>query len=237
MPGVDAALAMTGLLMGLAGAPHCAVMCGAACGGIVRACGGARPQQAMLALQLGRVLSYSAAGAVAAASVATLGQWAGQAAALRPFWGLLHAAALMLGVWLMWRGRQPGWIEDIGRRLSREATEPRKVVWLNGPMRAAAAGGLWAAWPCGLLQSALVVAALGSGAWNGALIMALFALGSALGLWLAPTLWLRLAGAGGHALSVRHAAVRLAGLALALASAWALWNGLATQLGRPDLCL
>lgn len=236
MAGVDAALAMTALLMGLAGAPHCAVMCGAACGGIVRGCGGSRPQRAMLALQAGRLLSYSAAGAVAAASVATLGLWAGQAAALRPFWGLLHAAALALGVWLMWRGRQPGWLEDIGRRLSREA-EPGTVVWSSGPMRAAAAGSLWVAWPCGLLQSALVVAALGSGAWNGALIMALFALGSALGLWLAPTLWLKLAGADGQSQAVRHAAVRLAGLALVVASAWALWNGLATQLGRPDLCL
>lgn len=236
MTGLDTALGLTGLLMGLAGSPHCAAMCGAACAGVVRGCGGLRPQRAMLALQFGRLLSYSAAGAVAAASISILGQWAAQAAALRPLWGMLHAAALALGLWLLWRGRQPGWIEDIGRRLSRPA-EAGKVVWMNGPLRAAAVGSLWAAWPCGLLQSALVVASLGSGALNGAWVMALFAIGSAAGLWFGPTLWLWLAQGGRQGALVQTAAVRLAGFVLAVASAWALWNGLTMQMGRPDLCL
>lgn len=236
MAGVDTALGLTGLLMGLAGSPHCVAMCGAACGGIARGCGGDRPQRAMVALQAGRLVSYAAAGALAAASVSTLGQWAGHAAALRPFWGLLHAAALVLGLWLLWRGRQPAWLEGFGRRLGRSAA-PGRVVWLNGPVRAAALGSLWAAWPCGLLQSALVVASLGSGAWNGAWIMSAFAVGSATGLWLGPMLWLKLASDPGRAAALQTAAVRLAGLTLALASAWALWNGLMTQIGRADLCL
>jgi sulfite exporter TauE/SafE len=47
----DAALAATALLMGLAGGPHCAAMCGTAQAGLT-AQGGAR---AVVALQLGRV--------------------------------------------------------------------------------------------------------------------------------------------------------------------------------------
>ncbi len=49
----DAALAATALLMGLAGGPHCAAMCGAAQAGLT-AQGGAR---AVVALQLGRLAS------------------------------------------------------------------------------------------------------------------------------------------------------------------------------------
>jgi hypothetical protein len=65
--------------------------------------------------------------------------------------------------------------------------------------------------------------------------MALFAIASSLGLWFGPALWLRLAGAPSAAMA-QVAAVRLAGLVLAGASAWALWHGMATQLGL-DWCL
>jgi sulfite exporter TauE/SafE len=108
------------------------------------------------------------------------------------------------------------------------------VVWLQGPAGAAAAGSLWVALPCGLLQSALVVSALGSGALEGAVLMALFAAGSSVGLWLGPSLWLKLAGR--HAGKAQAWSVRLAGLMLAAASAWALAHGLATAMGS-DFCL
>ena len=49
-----------------------------------------------------------------------------------------------------------------------------------------ATGALWAFMPCGLLYSALLVASLSGGPLEGALSMALFALGSGLSLALAP---------------------------------------------------
>jgi hypothetical protein len=55
--------------------------------------------------------------------------------------------------------------------------------------------------------------------------MAAFATTSALGLWLAPTLWLRLR-RGGHAERLACWSVRLSGLLLAASSAFALWHGL-----------
>lgn len=230
---MNSALAGTALLMGLAGAPHCAAMCGPACAGLLRACGGASPQGPTAAFHLARLGSYAAGGALAAGSVAWLATQGAQVALLRPLWTLLQVAAVVFGLWLLLRGRQPAWIDGIGRRLTRSPA-PARVVWIGAPLRAAAAGSAWVAWPCGLLQSALVVSALGGSALEGAALMALFGTGSALGLWLGPALWLSLAGR--HAAVARTFAVRLAGAMLAAGSAWALWHGLAAGLGG-DYCI
>lgn len=87
--------------------------------------------------------------------------------------------------------------------------------------RAALAGSLLVLLPCGLLQSALLVAALAATPLSGALVMLVFALASGLSLWAGPALWLGLAGRS-HAAHWQGAAVRLGGLMLAGASAWAL---------------
>lgn len=230
---MNSALAGTVLLMGLAGAPHCAAMCGPACAGLLRACGGRSPQGPTVAFHLARLGSYAVGGALAAGSVAWLTTQGAQVALLRPLWTLLQVAAVVLGLWLLLRGRQPAWIDGIGRRLTRSPAQSR-VVWIGAPLRAAAAGSAWVAWPCGLLQSALVVSALGGSALDGAALMVLFGGGSALGLWLGPALWLSLAGR--HGAAAQTLAVRLAGAMLAAASAWALWHGLATAMGG-DYCL
>ena len=113
---MNTALAATALLMGLAGAPHCAAMCGAACTGIVRGCaGGTAPQASTLSFHAARLASYAAGGALAAGSVSWLASQGAQVAVLRPLWTLLQVAALALGLWLLIRGRQPAWVENFGR--------------------------------------------------------------------------------------------------------------------------
>lgn len=92
---------------------------------------------------------------------------------------------------------------------------------MRGPAQATLAGGLWVAWPCGLLQSAVLLAALADGPVGGAGVMLVFAVASAPGLVAAPWLWRRLAGSARPDL-----AVRLGGLMLALASGWALTHDL-----------
>src|SRR5574337_412469 len=160
---------------------------------------------------------------LAAASVGALGAIGQAVAALRPLWTLVHVAALGLGVFLVWQGRQPAWMANVGST----RTPPAAAGWqaLRGPTRRVAAGLAWAAWPCGLLQSALLVAALAGSPWQGAAVMATFAAASAAGLVLGPALWWRL-GRGRDGAAAGTAAVRLAGLMLALASAWALGHGL-----------
>ena len=88
-------------------------------------------------------------------------------------------------------------------------------------MSTAVLGLFWSLLPCGLLYSALMVAALTGHAFDGALTMACFAFGSGISLGLAPWLLLKLKILGDGAWGIR-----LAGLTLSVTSAWALWLGL-----------
>ena len=213
---MQSSLAITALMMGVLGGPHCVAMCGAACAGLGQAAG-ERRAQALLAFQLGRLGGYAVLGAVAAASVQGLGWLTTQSAAIRPVWTLLHLSALVLGLLLMLQARQPVWLDVAARRLWARVRAfndrwGRAAPWM--------VGGLWAFMPCGLLYSALLVAALSGGVLEGAAVMALFALGTGVSLLLGPWLWLRLRGA-----SASRWAIRVAGGALLASSVWALWMG------------
>ena len=214
---MQSSLAVTALLMGLAGGPHCVAMCGAACAGLGQAAG-ERRTQALTAFQLGRLVGYSSLGALAAVSVQGLGWLTTQSAAIRPLWTLLHLAAMALGVLLMLQARQPVWLDQSARRLWAWV---RRFHERRGALAPLVVGALWALMPCGLLYSALMVAALTGHATDGALTMALFALGSSVSLWAGPWLWLRMQTLGDGAWGMR-----LAGLALLGVSAWGLWMGL-----------
>ncbi len=228
---LDTTLFMSALLLGLAGAPHCTAMCSAPCAAAVGRGGGS----ATLAFHLARVAGYAAGGAVAAASVAALAAWSQLSPALRPLWVLVHTALLALGLWLLFKGQQPAWLANVGRVPS---ALPHAPGWqrVQGPARAVAAGGLWVAWPCGLLQSALLVAAMASSGAAGAAVMAAFAVASAPGLWLGPWAWRRLL-QGGDAAARQRQATRAGGLLLLAASAWALghgvWEQVAAYCARP----
>ena len=193
--------------------------------------------RAMLALHIGRLVSYAAAGALVAASVAGLASLGAAAPVLKPVWTLLHVGAAALGVWLLATGRAPAWLSGAGRHGSRlmDARPLRFVARIPATARAGAIGACWGAMPCGLLQSALIVAALASGPLQGAGVMAVFALGSALSLWLAPLLWLRLYARGGAG-ARSTLAVRLAGVLLVVASTFALAHGLRAAINQA-LCL
>lgn len=214
---MQTSLAVTALLMGLAGGPHCIAMCGAACAGIGKAAG-ERRTSALWTFQLGRMASYSALGAAAAASMQGLGWLTTQTAVMRPVWTLFHVAVMMMGLMLVVLARQPVWLDRTARSVWNKV-RAFNVAWGRGaPL---AIGALWAFMPCGLLYSALLVAALSGGPLEGAMVMALFALGSSVSLLIGPWLLLRLRGGSAEW------GIRLAGLALAATSGWALWMGLA----------
>lgn len=214
---MQSSLAMTALLMGLVGGPHCVAMCGAACAGVGRAAG-ARSTLALWTFQAGRVLGYSLLGALAAASMQGVGWLSVQSAAIRPVWTLFHVAALVLGLVLLLSARQPVWLEGAGKSIWLHA---RGWVGRGGASAPLLLGAVWALLPCGLLYSAVMVAAMSARPLDGALVMALFAAGTSVSLMAGPWLWLRLRGVG-----TGQWGVRLAGLALALSSGWAVWMGL-----------
>lgn len=240
---METSLALTALLMGLTGGPHCLAMCGAACLALgpaddkrqgartvrmqpvgvgpmpARAAPSLAGGSALRLFLLGRLSSYAALGALAAASMQAVGWLSVQAAALRPLWTVVHVAAALLGLVLLWRARQPVWLEEGGRRAWRgiQSRLGRQAGWAAPLIM----GLVWSFLPCGLLYAALLVAALSPGPWAGAGVMALFALGSSLSLWAGPLLWRRW---GWQAQGAW--AIRLAGGALLAISVWALWRGL-----------
>lgn len=218
---MSTALALSALLMGLAGGPHCVAMCGAACGALSRI--GSPPSRSRWTFQAGRLAGYSVAGAAAASAVQSFAWLTTQTAALRPAWTLFHLAVLAWGLMLVAKARQPVWVSSAGRS-----------VWSRVRPMAAAPGGvfvtgaLWAFMPCGLLYSALLVASLSGGPLEGALSMALFAVGSGVSLAAAPSLLERLQ-KGGNRLK-QDWGTRASGLLLVGAAAWALWMDLARRV-------
>ncbi len=231
----DVALALAALAMGVAGTPHCALMCGAPCAAVVAA-GPGRPGtrrdtwRAWSAWFAGRWLGYTAAGALVAGSLGWLQAAREAAPLLRGLWLLLHGVAAGVGLWMLVRGAMPAWpawhsglpVVPVLRLAGSgpQRSGPRAVA-----LRAGAAGLAWAAWPCGLLQSALLLAALASGAAGGALVMAAFATTSGVAVLAAPLLLRAAAGLR------QAAAIRAAGAVLVLSAGFALLRGMWEVVG------
>lgn len=214
-------LLLTAFLMGWAGGPHCLAMCGAPCAAIAQA-GAPRSTAALTGFQLGRLLGYALLGALAAAAMQGLGWLTVYSAALRPVWSLFHAFAFALGLWLMWRAELPQWALAMGRATWRHI-QAMANRWASPALGAPVIMGvLWALLPCGLLYSALVVAALAAEPWQGAMVMGAFALSSGLVLAVGPWVLLR----WGRRLQAPGLGMRLAGLALSFSAATALYLGL-----------
>jgi sulfite exporter TauE/SafE len=180
--------------------------------------------------QIGRLIGYAALGAIAAESIHALGWLAEETTVFHPLWSMLHIAAVLWGLWLIWRAEQPLW-------LSRTAQQ----IWQRVSGRAAMVGGhslspLWLgmAWtflPCGLLYSALLVAMFTAGALQGAMVMAAFAVGGGLMLTVIPWLWSRfLIGVRFQLINWNltpiNLGARLSGLVLAVTAGWGLYTGL-----------
>jgi len=157
---MQTSMAMTALVMGVVGGPHCVAMCGAACAGISRAAGqqGAR---ALWTFQVSRMLGYALMGAFAAGSVQGLAWLGTNTSVIRPVWTMFHVAALLLGLALVLRARQPAWIDDLAQGVWRRV---RPVLVRLGAKAPVVLGVAWALMPCGLLYSALLMASLSASA-------------------------------------------------------------------------
>lgn len=219
---MSASLAVTALVMGLAGGPHCAAMCGAACAGISRI-GRGSPQRSLWTFQAGRLAGYAIAGGLAATVVDSLAWLTTQTAVLKPVWTVFHLAVLAWGLTLLVLARQPAWAQQAGLAAWARV---RPLVQRTGGVFGA--GALWIFMPCGLLWSALLVASLAGGPLEGAAAMALFGAASSLGLLAGPWLFARLKATGNQLR--RDWGTRAAGVLLAGAAGWALWMDLSHRI-------
>lgn len=204
------ALTYSALLMGLAGGPHCVAMCGAACTALTQS---KNNPYAIYQYHLGRMLGYAILGAIATFAIQSIAWASAYSAILHPLWTFFHVLIFFWGVLLIIFARQPIWVDRAGRN-----------IWGHVKKLSVKQGGsfyvgmLWALMPCGLLYSALIIASFNGKPWDGAISMVAFALGSSVSLFLAPWLWLKL-----KTNVAEPYGMRLAGLLLSLASAWAIW--------------
>lgn len=181
---------LAALVMGLLGSPHCVAMCSAACAGVCRLEASSlwsEPFYRLVWFQLGRVLGYGLLGGVVAGSIEAMAWMTQHTQVLRPFWVMLHVAALLLGLWLIYKGEQPRMIEGWSFAWWRHLSHRIKKLGFHHPFLI---GVLWALLPCGLLYSALFVASMTASFWQGLSMMMLFALGSSLGLFISSGYWL-----------------------------------------------
>ena len=180
-------------LVGLLGGTHCAGMCGGIVGALaVQTPGGRAGWPLHLAYNLGRILSYTAAGALVGA-IGGLGLAFGPVAKVQlVFYVFASLMLVALGFYLMGFTRSLAFAERAGQSIWRRV-QPITSRFL--PVRSAAQalplGMLWGWLPCGLVYSVLANALVSGSAARGALAMAVFGLGTLPNLLLAGMLFSR----------------------------------------------
>ncbi|MFN2426462.1 MAG: sulfite exporter TauE/SafE family protein [Candidatus Binatia bacterium] len=215
-------IALAGLAMGFLGSSHCVGMCGGIAGALsaTPAGPGSRGRanmQRSISYNVGRIASYTLMGVLAGtfgAALAGLGGSEGMLA-LRVLAALLIIAT---GLYVAgWSGVVTG-IERLGGGLWRRlAPAARRARESTSPVAALCFGALWGWLPCGLVYSALAVAAASGSAIDGALTMAAFGLGT-----LPALLSIGLFAGRGASLLRSHTARRAAGMMVVVFGAWTL---------------
>ena len=210
----------TALMAGLLGSGHCFAMCGgiAASGDLQAQSTG--PRVVLVGLfNLGRLGSYAGLGAVIAGI-------AGVPAALGngiPAWGvalrlLTAVLILLIGLQFLTGLALLAPLERLGGRLwARIRPASAQMARFQPPASRFLLGLLWGLLPCGLVYSALLLAAATADAMHGTLVMLAFGLGtfpSMLGMGLA---------AGSFGAFLREKLVRrFVGAGLVLLAAWSI---------------
>jgi len=164
----------TAILLGLLGGSHCIGMCGGIAATVGMGPGGQRPLM-LLGYNLGRILSYAAAGAIVG-SLSWLLRDQPIMLALRTFAGLiliamgLYVAQWWQGVTRLEKGGQLLWrfIQPVAGRFLPARSVPQAFIL----------GTLWGWLPCGLVYSTLLWASAAASWQQSAMLMAGFGLGT-----------------------------------------------------------
>lgn len=158
-------------ITGVLGAGHCLGMCG----GIAAFLGIQGRWQQSLLYQLGRIGSYSLLGLAAGSAASLLPSSAG--IPLRILAGVL---LILMGLYLLSWKQGLLWLERLGGRFIFKPLRPlsQRLSVPRSPGQTLAAGFVWGLLPCGLVYSALGLAASSGQAGLGSLIMLAFGLGT-----------------------------------------------------------
>lgn len=178
-------------LVGLLGGTHCVGMCGGIVGALSM---GVTARWSMhFAYNAGRILSYSAAGAIAGAlGAASLGL-EGQVPARLILYFIANLMLVALGLYLLGVTRALAFTERAGQKLwARLQPLTRRFLPARSVAQAFPLGLLWGWLPCGLVYSALASALTAGSATRGGLMMLAFGLGTLPNLLLAGIVLARL---------------------------------------------
>ncbi len=171
-------LVLTAFTMGILGGVHCVAMCGGIVGAV--SLKGARPGIALhLSYNVGRVLSYTVAGA-AVGGLGGLGALAsGMLPAQMALFVVANAIVVLLGLHVAGWGRLVRRLETAGGSVWR-VIQPFGSRYLpaDTPGRAIRLGLFWGWIPCGMVYSTLALALATGAAWRGGLVMLAFGLGT-----------------------------------------------------------
>lgn len=171
-------------LVGLLGGAHCVGMCGGIVGALSM---GGEPRWSLhLAYNLGRILSYGLAGALAGLLGGASLVLSGQLPVRLVLFVLANLMLVALGFYLLGMTRSLAFIERAGQRLwSRIQPFSRRFLPARTAAQAFPLGILWGWLPCGLVYSALATALTSGSAAQGAGLMLAFGLGTLPNLLLA----------------------------------------------------
>ena len=178
-------------LVGLLGGTHCVGMCGGIVGALSM---GAPARWSMhLAYNGGRILSYSAAGAIAGALGAASMRLEGQVPARLILYFVANLMLVALGLYLLGVTRALAFTERAGQALWRHLQPlTRRFLPARSIAQAFPLGLLWGWLPCGLVYSALASSLTAGSAGRGGLMMLAFGLGTLPNLLLAGIVLARL---------------------------------------------
>jgi sulfite exporter TauE/SafE len=170
------------LLAGFFGSTHCIGMCGAVVVLFEGRASDATKSSAWvrrLTYNFGRLCFYALLGSVAGVSGAVLTKTLGVSQGLMLLRILAAALVIAIGLNLLFDWRLTRFLETAGTGLwSKLSRLAKYVLPADTPGRALAAGFLWGALPCGLVYSAVAIAATTGSLAGGAAIMFAFWLGT-----------------------------------------------------------
>jgi sulfite exporter TauE/SafE len=203
---------------GFLGSTHCIGMCGAIVVLFEEQASGQSRQLQRVLYNAGRLGFYMLLGAIAAGGGSLLVKSAGADAGLVLLRMVAAILVIALGLNLLLDWRILQFIERGGAKLWRRlAPLARYVLPISSPARALGAGFIWGALPCGLVYSAVAIAAGSGNPSAGMLVMLVFWLGTMPALWLAGACAAKIA-----EWRSRRVVRRIAGLILVLAGIVAL---------------
>jgi uncharacterized protein len=178
-------------LAGVLGGAHCLAMCGGFVA--VMAGGGRTPMEAraapllparalawrQLSYNAGRVTTYGLLGAAAGGAGSALLSAADWVPLLRFLYMVANVFLLALALAIAWKHNGFAWAQHAGNALFGKVLPAVRPLFLANSMAARyALGMVWGLVPCALVYSVLPIALFAGGAYQGALVMLAFGIGT-----------------------------------------------------------